>query len=116
MPKKFMRSFKYARAGVEHIMRTQRNIWIHFFAGLAVLLAAFWLRISPAETAIIVLTIAFVIVTEMINTAVEEIVNLVKPEPHPLAGLVKNIAAGAVLVASAGAVVIGILIFIPRVI
>ena len=114
MPKKFIRSFSHARAGMQHILNTQRNIWIHFVIGLLVLTAAFFLKGSLAEMAILVLTVVFVIVTEMINTAVEETVNLLKPEIHPLAGLVKNIAAGAVLAAAAGAVIIGLLIFVPK--
>lgn len=114
MPKKFMKSFKYARAGAQHVFQTQRNVWIHFWIGLLVIMAACWLRVSLLEIAILVLTITFVLVMEMINTALEETINLIKPEKHPLAGLVKNIAAGAVLLAAAGSVVVGFLIFLPR--
>jgi len=115
MPKKFIRSFKYARAGAEHALRTQRNIWIHAFIGLLVLVVAVWLKVSLPEVAILVLTISFVIAAEMFNTAVEEVVNLAKSETHPLAALAKNVAAGAVLTAAAGAAVIGLLIFVPRI-
>jgi diacylglycerol kinase len=114
MPKKFMKSFKFAQAGAQHVLSTQRNIWIHLAIGAAVLLAALWLRVNAAELAVLVLTVVVVIVAEMFNTALEEAVNLIKPEPHPLAGMVKNIAAGAVLLAAAGAVLVGLLIFIPR--
>lgn len=116
MPKKFMRSLKYAQVGVQHILATQRNIWIHLAIGLAVIVAATWLRVSRVEIAVLILTILFVIVAEMINTAIEETINLVKPEEHPLAGLIKNIAAAAVLTAAGGSVVIGLLIFGPRLI
>lgn len=116
MPKKFMRSLKYAHAGAKHALRTQRNIWIHLFIGLAVMAAAVWLRVSRVELAILVLTVSFVIVVEMINTAIEEVVNLAKPEVHPLAALAKNVAAGAVLAAAIGAVMVGLLIFVPRII
>lgn len=116
MPKKFIRSLKYAQEGISHILRTQRNIRLHFSFGLAVSLAAFWLKVSTAETAILVLTISFVIVIEMVNTAIEESVNLVQPGEHPLAGMIKNIAAAAVLAAAGGAVIVGCLIFIPRLI
>jgi diacylglycerol kinase len=95
-------------------LRTQRNIWIHLSIGIAVLLAAVWLRVSLVEMAILVLTISFVLVAEMINTAIEEVVNLAKPETHPQAALAKNIGAAAVLVAAIGSVIIGILIFAPR--
>lgn len=116
MPKKFIRSFNFAHAGTKHVLQTQRNIWIHLGVGFLVLLAAFILGVSRAEMAVLVLTIAFVLVVEMLNTALEELVNLVKPEAHPLAGLVKNIAAGAVLVSAGGAILIGLIIFIPRLI
>ena len=115
MPKKFMRSFKFAHAGAKHALRTQRNIWIHLSAGAAVLLAAAWLRVSLIEIEIIVLAISFVIVTEMINTSIEETVNLIKPETHPLAALAKNVAAGAVLLAAIGSCAVGLMIFIPRI-
>ena len=114
MPKKFMRSFRFAHAGARHTLRTQRNIWIHLSIGIAALLAAVWLQVSLVETAILVLTISFVLVAEMINTAIEEVVNLAKPETHPQAALAKNIGAAAVLVAAIGSVIIGILIFAPR--
>lgn len=115
MPKKFMRSFKYAHAGARHVLQTQRNIWIHLAVGVLVLAGAIWLKVSSTELAIIVLTVSFVIVTEMINTSLEEAVNLIKPENHPLAALAKNVAAGAVLVAAFGSVIIGFLILAPRV-
>ncbi len=114
MPRKFIRSFSYARKGAAHVLRTQRNIWIHIFIGLFVLAAALWLEIPRSEIMILILTISLVIVTEMLNTAIEEVVNMVKPEQHPLAALAKNVAAGAVLVAALGAVMIGIMVFGPR--
>jgi diacylglycerol kinase len=116
MPKKFMRSFKYARAGAQHVLTTQRNIWIHLGIGLLVLLAAVALKLPALELAVIVLTVTVVIVTEMVNTALEELVNLVKPEEHPAAALIKNVAAGAVLAAALGAIFVGLFIFIPRLI
>jgi diacylglycerol kinase (ATP) len=116
MPRKFIRSINYARLGAEHVLRTQRNIWIHAGIGLLVLLAALWLKIERVEMALLVLTIVFVIVAEMLNTAIEEVVNLAKSEHHPLAALAKNVAAGAVLVAAFGSVMVGLIIFIPKII
>ena len=116
MPKKLIRSFSYARAGAEHTLRTQRNIWIHIFIGLFVVSLALWLKVSPIEMAVLVLTIAFVITAEMLNTAIEEVVNLAKPEKHPQAALAKNVAAAAVLVAATGAVAVGLIILWPRLI
>jgi diacylglycerol kinase len=114
VPKKFIKSFKHARAGAEHALRTQRNIWIHFLVALGALAMALWLKISLVEFALLLLTITFVIVIEMLNTALEEAVNLIQPQQHPLAALAKNVAAGAVLVAALGSVVVGLLIFTPR--
>ncbi len=114
MPKRFIQSFRYAHKGASHALRHERNLWIHSLLALLALAAAVWLRLSSTELAIVVLTIALVIVTEMVNTALEETVNLVKPENHPLAALAKNIAAGAALTAAAFAVVVGLLIFLPR--
>ena len=115
MPKKFIKSLNYAKIGAQHALLTQRNIWIHLSIGVLVIAAAVWLKISLAQTAILVLTITFVVVLEMLNTALEEIVNLLKPEKHPLAALAKNIAAAAVLTAAVGAAIVGLLIFIPKI-
>lgn len=114
MPKKFIQSFRYAQLGAGHALRNERNLWVHILIAIAALIVAVRLRVSSVELAIIVLTITLVIVTEMINTAIEEVVNLAKPENHPLAALAKNIAAGATLAAASGAVVVGLLIFLPR--
>jgi diacylglycerol kinase len=116
MPKKFIKSFKYAHAGARHALRTQRNIWIHLAIGVVVFIAAAYYRVSLAELALLVLTITAVIVAEMFNTAVEVLVDLVSPNEHEQAGLVKNVAAGAVLLAAGGAVAVGLLIFGPKVI
>jgi diacylglycerol kinase len=114
MPKKFMRSFKFAQAGMKHALQTQRNIWIHLVIGILVMAAAVWYKVSQVELAVLTLTISFVLVTEMINTAIEEAVNLAKPEAHPLAALAKNLAAAAVLTAAVGSIIVGLFIFVPR--
>ena len=74
MPKKFIKSFRFAKAGAGHAIKTQRNLWIHFFIGLAVLGFAIWLRVSLLELALLIVTIFGVIVAEMVNTAIEELV------------------------------------------
>ncbi len=116
MPRKLIKSFKYARAGAAHAFRTQRNLWIHFFIALLVLAFALWLRVSLLELCILMIAIFTVIGTEMMNTAVEELVNILSPEHRVEAGLAKNVAAAAVLLAVAGAMVVGSIIFIPKVI
>lgn len=114
MPKKFIQSVRYARLGASHALRHERNLWFHLILALAALTLAVALKVSTLELAVVVLTITLVIVTEMLNTAIEEVVNLAKPESHPLAALAKNIAAGAALTAAVGSVAIGLLIFLPR--
>lgn len=83
---------------------------IHFVAALAVLLSVLFLRVSPIEFALLALSILFVLFAELINTAVEAVVDLVSPDFHPLAKAAKDTAAGAVLVAACGAGIMGYLI------
>jgi diacylglycerol kinase (ATP) len=82
----------------------------HFIASLAVLLAALFLRVSPVEFALLALSILFVLFAELLNTAVEAVVDLVSPGFHPLAKTAKDTAAGAVLIAACGAGIMGYLI------
>ena len=109
--KKLTDSFNYAIDGLLYCLRTQRNMKIHFAIAALVLLLAGITDVSALETVVLLLAIAMVITTEMINTAIETIVDLVRSTYHPLAGIAKNVAAGAVLVASILAAVIGYLIF-----
>ncbi len=114
MPKKIIKAFKFAKSGTEHAWKTQRNLWIHFCIGLLVLAFGAYINISLYELSILILAIFGVIVAEMFNTSIEELVNILSPERRKEAALAKNIAAGAVLLASAGAVVIGLMIFGAR--
>ena len=104
------RSFQHAYQGIVSAVRTQRNLRFHFFAGIGVLVAGLLVGVSELELAVLVLTILVVFVTEMLNTAMEFVVDLVTSEYHPLAKLAKDVSAGAVLVSSVGAVVVGYLI------
>jgi len=94
-------------------MRTQHNAWIHAAINLAVVALALWLGASPLEWAILVLAMMAVWVAEFVNTAVEAAVDLATDEPASLAGAAKDVAAGAVLVASVGAVLVGLLVLGP---
>ncbi len=106
-------SFRYAFQGWHYVLRTQRNAWIHSFIATAVFIVGLWLRLSPKDWAIIVLTAAFVFTAEFINTAIEAVVDLASPEHHELAKVAKDVAAGAVLVAALAAILIGLLILGP---
>ena len=116
MPRKLMKSIKYAREGTKHALRTQRNLWIHFFIGLLVLAFALWLNISLLEFCLLIVVIFGVVVAEMFNTAIEELINIISPQQRIEAALAKNVAAGAVLLAALGAVIVGCIIFLPRLI
>jgi diacylglycerol kinase (ATP) len=107
-------SFNNAFEGVIYAFKTQRNIRLHFIATGVVLIISLLLQLTKLEILILFVTIAFVIITEMINTALEVTIDLITQEYHPMAAIVKNVAAGAVLVASTLAIVVGFLIFSPK--
>jgi diacylglycerol kinase (ATP) len=104
------RSFDHAYRGLVYAVRTQRNMRFHVVVAALVLVASLLVGVSNLELAVLVLTILLVFVTEMINTALEFAVDLVTKEYHPLAKLSKDVSAGAVLVSSVGAVLVGYLI------
>lgn len=107
------RSFSYAFQGWTYVLRTQRNAWIHAVVSLVVLALAFWLRLARGDWAILLLTLMAVWMAEFMNTALESVVDLSMPDPHPLAKIAKDVAAAAVLVGAMGAVVIGLLVLGP---
>ncbi len=115
MPRKFIKSFEYAQAGTKHALKTQRNLWVHFIIALLVLFFAYYIKVSLLELGLLVLASFGVIVAEMLNTAIEELVNILSPEHRIEAALAKNVAAGAVLLAAFGAVIIGCIVFLPRI-
>jgi diacylglycerol kinase (ATP) len=109
-----LESFNCAFEGVIYAFKTQRNVRIHFLLTTLVLVFSLALKVSKAELLILFLTIALVLITEMINTALETVVDLATQEYHDLAAIAKDVAAGAVLVASMVALVVGYLVFFPR--
>jgi diacylglycerol kinase len=96
-----------------HLFRTQRNARIHAVIAAAVCALAAWLRINRAEWAIIVLTIAAVLVLEGLNTAIEAAVDLASPAYHDLAKTAKDVAAAMVLMAAMSSVIVGLLVLGP---
>jgi diacylglycerol kinase len=111
--KRRFNSFKYAFKGLSIFFRTQPNALIHLFAAVSVIIAGLWFRVSSQEWLWIILGIGLVFTAEAFNTAVEFLVDIVSPEYNPLAGKVKDLAAGAVLMAAITAFSIGVLIFWP---
>lgn len=91
----------------------EHNAWIHCAAIIAVTIAGIRFEITRTEWLVILLCFAMVLAAEAFNTAIERLVNLVSPDYHPIAGDVKDIAAGAVLICAIFAALIGLIIFVP---
>jgi diacylglycerol kinase len=109
--KGFLKSFVFAVQGILTSLREHRNLKVQVVIGIITVGAGFYFRITAIEWSIVLLTIGLVIGLELINTAIEKVVDLITKEWHPLAGKAKDMAAGAVLVASILAVIIGVIIF-----
>ncbi len=114
MVMRLIRSFGYAFAGIGHGLRTQPNLRIHLVAAAGVIIAGLLLQLSTVEWAILVVTIMIVMSAELFNSAIEAAVDRVGNESHPLSKVAKDMAAGAVLIGALGAVIVGLLIFGPR--
>ena len=111
--KKQLRSFGYAWKGIQSCVGKEQNLSFHLIAAMAVIIAGIVLGITRTEWIMVVMCIGTVIAAELFNTAIEKLVDLVSPERHPVAGQVKDIAAGAVLICAVAAAIIGLIIFIP---
>ena len=108
------KSFGYAFQGIFNTIRTERNIKIHCAAAILVTIFGIWLQISKTEWMICFILFGLILALELVNTAVEATVDLFTEERKPLAKKAKDAAAGAVLIVAIFAAVIGILIFIPK--
>jgi diacylglycerol kinase (ATP) len=104
-------SFNYAFEGIIHVLRTQRNLRIHFLIAIAVIAAAIALGVDRIEMILLLLAIAFVLVAEMVNSAIEGAIDVSTTSFDPNAKLAKDVAAGAVLIASVTAIGVGYLVF-----
>jgi diacylglycerol kinase len=111
--KALLASFGYALAGIVYALRTQRNFKIHVVITTAVILLGLWLGLAPNQWAMLAMTVGVVLHTELINTALEAIVDKVAPEFHPLAKVAKDCAAGSVLIVAIAAVLVGLLVLGP---
>jgi len=111
---RLFKSFGYAFQGISYALRTQANLRIHFVISIAAIVAGLWLQISPIEWALIIVTIMIVLSAELFNTALEAAIDRASPEHHPLAKVAKDTAAGAVLISAIGAVIVGLVIFGPK--
>jgi diacylglycerol kinase (ATP) len=111
-----LESFNFAFEGVIHVLRTQRNMRIHFATAAVVLIAAVAVGVGRLELMALLLAISFVLIAEMINTALEAGIDVATTSFDPLAKLAKDIAAGAVLIATVNAVAVGYLVFSDKIV
>ncbi|MFC2062026.1 diacylglycerol kinase [Elusimicrobiota bacterium] len=107
-----VQSFDYALRGLVYAIRNERNMKIHFIIAILVLIISLFLNLTRMELIAIIFSIALVLITEILNSASERIVNLITEKHHPVAKIIKDMCAGAVLFASICAAVVGVLIFI----
>jgi diacylglycerol kinase (ATP) len=110
-----LQSFNFAFEGIIHVLRTQRNMRIHFAIAVAVLIAALAVGVRRLELVALLIAISFVLIAEMLNTALEAGIDVATTSFDPLAKLAKDISAGAVLIATVNAVAVGYLVFVERI-
>lgn len=113
---RFIKSFGYAFAGLGYAFKSQLNFKVHVFILVLVGIAGYWLKLSAREWLWIIVAAGIVLIAELLNTAIEVLVDLVSPAIHPKAKIIKDVAAAAVLVAAVTALFIGLLIFVPKIV
>jgi diacylglycerol kinase len=113
--KAFFKSFVYAAEGIKHCITKDRNFIVHCCAAVLVIIAGFVFKVNATEWMILAINIGLVIGFEMLNTSIEKICNLVHPQHHPFVKIIKDVAAGAVLLVAIIAAVCGCIIFYPKI-
>lgn len=108
------RSFRFAFAGLGEAIRNEPNFQIHVVIGSVTLILAVMVGLDIYEWIVLLFTISFVLILELFNTALEKIVDLVSPDIHPKAKIAKDVSAAAVLLAASVAIIIGTLLFLPK--
>ncbi len=111
-----IKSVGYAYKGAVFLLKTEASLKIQFFLGLAVTAAGFFFNISKAEWIVQILAIALIMTAEGINTAIEALADFIHPEHHKKIGIIKDVAAGAVFIAAILATIIGLIIYLPKII
>lgn len=114
--KSFFLSFKYAFEGIVSAFKKERNLKIHFGIAVVVMILGVLFKLHKLEWLILILTIGIMIVLELINTSIERTIDLITEDYHPLAKQAKDIAAAACLVFAICTVIIGLIIFLPKII
>ena len=111
--KKFFRSLKCALNGLKIVSLEERNFQIHIVLGAAAIILGLALDVTRVEMMLIVVAVVFALASEAINTALEDLCDMVRPNPDPLIGKIKDISAGFVLISVLGALALGAMIFLP---
>lgn len=113
--RKFFKSFSYALKGIGTVIKEEVNARIHLLAAVVVIVLGFVLKVSWVEWIILIWVIGGVFAMELINTAMEHLADLYSTAPNPKIKKIKDLAAGAVLVSSIAALIIGLIIFLPKI-
>lgn len=113
--KERLKSFVYALNGIKYTLLTQHNFQIQITLALIAILLGFLLEISWFEWISIIIVIGMVLAAEIFNSSIEELTNLISPEKNKIAGIVKDISAGAVLILAISALITGTIIFLPKI-
>lgn len=104
----------FALDGLKHIVKKEKNFKIHFCIAIIVVIISGLFKLTLIEWTIILLVISLVFITEIINSAIEHLIDYIKPEIHPKAKIIKDMLAGSVLICAIVAIIIGLIIFIPK--
>ena len=114
IPRKLIKSFSFACKGLKTVICSQQNFQVHIAVACVVIASGVFFKLTAGEWCLIVLTITLVLAMETLNTAIEKLVDFISPGFHPQAGAVKDISAAAVLITAIAAVIIGLIIFLPK--
>lgn len=112
-PKKLVKSFGYAFSGIRHAFQYDQNLRVHVVIAFLVMIMSVFFRVNAFEMGILGVMILLVIVTEMINTAIENMVDLITKEHREEAKIAKDVSSGMVLITAIGSVIVGVLVFLP---
>ena len=108
-------SFKYAFSGVREAFQNEKNMKIHFLLMILVIVLGFVLNLSSIDWAILIITIGLVLISEFINTSLEQIVDIVSPEKQEKAKIAKDVAAASVLVSAIVSILVAVFLFLPKI-
>jgi diacylglycerol kinase (ATP) len=112
---KMLKSFKFALAGMVHLVRFENNAQFHFLATVLVIFAGFWFRIDKTEWVFMIFAMALVWSAEAFNSAIEKLCDKVEPEKDPIIGKIKDMSAAGVLFLAVAAALVGCIVFIPKI-